>query len=91
MIVSKEKEDIKMTLKKLYENRKPVGTFTLCNFGGLEILEIIYGIEDKAVACFNYGCGRIDIRKHKIYTTSSGRSYIRKQNKRYYFDEIMRI
>ena len=80
-----------MTLAKLYENKKAVGVYTMCNFGGLEILDIIYGIEDQAVACFNNGCGRTDIRKHKIYTTPGGRNYIRKNGIRYYFDEIMRV
>lgn len=80
-----------MTLKELYKNRQAVGTYTLCNWGGLEILDIIYGLDDKAVACFNFGCGRTDIRKHKIYTTTAGRAYIRKNGTRYYFDQIMKV
>ena len=80
-----------MTLKEIYMNRKPVGTMALCNFGGLEILDIIYGIEDMAIACFNNGCGRSDIRRHKIYYTTGGRAYIRKAGRRFYFDEIMRV
>ncbi|MBO6272777.1 hypothetical protein J6O48_08370 [bacterium] len=80
-----------MTLYKTYENTEAVGTFPLCNFGGLEILDILYGINDYAVACFNFGTGRQQIRKHKIHYTPAGRSYIRKQGVRYYFDEIMRV
>lgn len=80
-----------MTLYKTYENTKAVGVLPLCNFGGLEILDILYGIDDYAVACFDFGNGRQQIRKHKIQYTPAGRSYIRKQGVRYYFDEIMRV
>lgn len=80
-----------MTLKKLYENKKAIGTHAMCNFGGLEILDIIYGVDDKVVACFNNGCGRTDIRTHKIQYTTGGRPYIRKYGVRYYFDDIMRV
>ena len=80
-----------MTLHKTYENAKAVGTLPLSNWGGLEILDILYGIDDYAVACFNFGTGRQQIRKHKIQYTQAGRSYIRKQGVRYYFDEIMRV
>lgn len=79
---------MKMPLYKQYENTKPIGVFTLCNFGGIEILNII---DDYVIACFNFGTGRQQIRTHKIYYTTSGRAYIRKQGNRYYFDEFMRV
>ena len=80
-----------LPLYKKYENTKPIGTFCLCNFGGLEILDIEYGIDDYIIACFNFGTGRQQIRRHKIQITPSGRMFIRKQNVRYYMDEILRI
>lgn len=80
-----------MTLYRTYENTKAIGTYALSNFGGIEILDILYGIDDYAVACFNFGTGRQQIRKHKIQYTPAGRAYIRKQGIRYYFDEIMRV
>lgn len=78
-----------MTLKQQYAEAKPIASFGLCNFGGLAILDIIYGINDYAVACFNYGDGNKEIRRHKIMTTSSGRDYIRKGGRRYYFDKMI--
>ena len=79
-----------MTLAKEYENKKAIGYLTLCNFGGLEILNIEYGIEDKLVTCFNWGTGRQMIRRNTVYTTPGGRQYIRKAGSRYCLDEIMR-
>ena len=78
------------TLYKTYENKKALGVFTLSNFGGIEILDILHGIDDYAVACFNFGTGRQQIRKHKIYYTAMYRPYIRKQGTRYNLDEILR-
>lgn len=80
-----------MTLKKQYENTRPVAIIGLSNFGGLEVLAIEYGINDKLVTCFNYGNGRKAIRRNTIFTTAAGRSYIRKYGRRYYTDEMMRV
>ena len=76
-------------LYKRYESSKAIATFPLCNFGGIEILDIEPGIEDKLIACFNFGTGRQQIRRHKICCSMSGRDYIRKQGKRYYLDEMI--
>ena len=80
-----------MALYEKYKNTLPIGVFAMCNFGGIEILDIIYGINDYVIACFNFGTGRQQIRKHKICYTPSGRAYIRKQGTRYYFDKIMKV
>lgn len=78
-------------LYKQYAETKAVGYYCMSNFGGLEILDIENGFEDYAVACFNFGTGRQQIRRHKVQVTESGRLYIRKQGRRYYFDEIMAV
>ena len=78
-------------LYKKYADTPAIGVLPMSNFGGIEILDIIHGWDDIAIACFNFGTGRQQIRRHKICYTSSGRSYIRKQGVRYYFDEIMRV
>lgn len=80
-----------MPLYKKYENTKPIAVFGMCNFGGLEILDIEYGIVDYVIACFNFGTGRQKIRRHKVCTAPSGREYIRKEGTRYYFDEMMEV
>lgn len=41
--------------KKEYENKEPIATFVLCNLGGIEILDILYGIDDYVVYRFNFG------------------------------------
>lgn len=73
-----------------YKSKKPIGVYPTCNFGGLVILDIIHDIDDSAVAAWHFGEKYEAIRQHKIYTTATGRSYIRKGGRRFYFDEIMR-
>lgn len=77
------------TVYETYENVPAIGVMELSNYGGLEILDIIPGINDQVVACFNWGNGRTAIRHHKVFTTPSGRDYIRKFDERYYLDQIM--
>ena len=76
-----------MTLKERFKNADPIGIYTLCNFGGLAILDID---DDKATAAYNFGDGYKQIRRHTIYYTYTGRAYIRKNGTRYYFDQIIR-
>lgn len=76
-----------MTLKERYKNANPIGIYTLCNFGGLAILDID---DEKATAAYNFGEGYKQIRRHTIYYTFTGRAYIRKNGRRYYFDQIIK-
>ena len=76
-----------MTLKERYKNADPIGIYTLCNFGGLVLLSLD---EDIAIAAYNFGEGYKQIRRHNIYYTYTGRAYIRKNGRRYYFDQIMK-
>lgn len=76
-------------LYKQYQNAAPVGVYTICNFGGLAILDIS-GDGGTAVCAWSYGDGYKNIRRHKIQYTYTGRAYIRKNGRRYYFDQIMR-
>lgn len=41
--------------RKKYENKRPVAVYPMCNLGGIEILDILYGIEDYVVYRFNFG------------------------------------
>lgn len=79
-----------MTLKEKYKNAAPVGVHTLCNFGGLAILSISDDRE-KAVAAFNFDGVYSQIRNHSIFYTYTGRAYIRKAGRRYYFDQIIKL
>ena len=77
-----------MILKNHYKEAAPIGLYTLCNYGGLAILDMS---DDVAIAAFNWGEGYEEIRRHKIHYTYTGRAYIRKRGRRYYFDQIMRV
>ena len=81
---------MKQTLTEKYMETCAIGYYGLDNFGGLEILDIKYGINDKLVTCFNWGTGRQMIRRNTVYSTPGGRQYIRKAGDRYYLDEMMR-
>lgn len=76
-----------MTLKERFKNADPIGIYTLCNFGGLAILDMD---DEKATAAYHFGEGYKQIRRHTIYYTFTGRAYIRKSGRRYYFDQIAR-
>lgn len=79
-----------LPLYKQYETTSAIAGLCLCNWGGIEILDVLYGIEDYVVACFNFGTGRQQVRRHKICTTSAGRLYFWKGHTRYYIDQFMR-
>lgn len=81
---------MKKALYKEYENIEAIGYYCMGNYGGLEVLDIEYGIDDKLITCFNFGTGRQMIRRNKVLTTSNGRLYIRKAGYRFYLDNIMR-
>ena len=74
-----------------YMEKPAIGYLPLASWGGLEILDIINGIEDEVVACFNWGADRQMIRRHVIHYTPAGRAYFRKMDRRYYLDEIQRV
>ena len=76
-----------MTLKEKYKNADPIGVYVENNYGGLAILSIE---DEQAVAAYHYGEGYKQIRRHNIFYTYTGRAYIRKNGRRYYFDQIIR-
>ena len=78
-----------MTLKQIYRDAAPVGVYPMNNFGGLAILDIID--DETAVCAWSYEEKYEAIRRHQIFYTYTGRAYIRKAGRRYYFDQIMRI
>lgn len=38
-----------------YKDKQPVAVYPMSNWGGIEILDILYGIEDSVVYRFNFG------------------------------------
>lgn len=78
-----------MTLKQIYQNAAPVGVYPLNNFGGLAVLDI--PDNETAICAWHFGEKYESVRRHRIHTTYTGRAYIRKGGRRYYFDQIMRM
>ena len=78
-----------MTLKERYQNAAPVGLYPMNNLGGLAVLDI--QDDETAVCAWHFGDGYESIRRHQIFYTYTGRAYIRKAGRRYYFDQIMRM
>ena len=58
-----------MTLKERYKKADPIGIYTLCNFGGLVILDMD---GEKATAAYDFGEGYKQIRRHTIFYTYTG-------------------
>ena len=65
----------------------PIGVKPLSNWGGLLIYQIN---SDTCISAFNFGEGVQGIRETSIHYSMSGRPYIIRYQKAYYFDEIMR-
>ena len=70
---------------------KPAGVLTLCNFGGLAIMEIEHGIDDYVYVCDNYGDGYKNITKNLIRYNAKGNPYFIRNGNRYYLNEFMRV
>ena len=72
--------------KELYRNSPTIGTYCICNFGGIAVKGIEYGIEDYIIVeWFD-----VSIHRRRIDYTRNGRAYFRLGNTRYYLDEFMR-
>ena len=80
-----------MTLAERYGDKKAIGVYVVCNWGGLEVLDVLYGIDDKLVTCFNFGDDRKHYRTVCVHTAADGRPYVNRYGVRYYLDEIMRV
>lgn len=65
----------------------PIGYQCLCNYGGL----VIYQINGATcISAFDFGNGIEGIKETSIHYARSGRAYIIRYQKAYYFDEIIR-
>lgn len=72
--------------KRQYEDKEPVAVYPMSNSGGIEILDILYGIEDYVV-CRYYG-----MSYHRVKINYSGeRSYFRIGRFRVFLDECMKV
>lgn len=62
----------------------------MSNWGGLGIISIEYGIEDKVTTAFDFGNGMENISTDKIRTNAKGEDYFIKFGRRHYIREFMR-
>ncbi len=70
-----------------YQNMETIGYYCICNFGGIAVKYIEYGIDDYIIVeWFNNS-----IHRRKIEYTRNGRAYFRIGNTRYYLGDFMRI
>ena len=76
---------------KEYVGKQPVAVYPMSNWGGLEILDIIYGVDDYAVARYNFGEPESNLHKVKINYDASGNPFVVIDGNRIRLDECMRI
>lgn len=74
-----------------YATSDPIGVCAICNYGGVELLDIIEEQgELLAVSAFNFSSGRGVITRSRIRTDRDGRQFFMKCYERYYLDEFIR-
>ena len=71
------------------KNEKIIAYRHITNFGGIAILEIKYGIDDKVKTAFYFGEGFKSTAWNKVYYAGSGDPYFKKFGIRYYLQDFM--
>ena len=70
-----------------YSKKKAIAVYPMCNWGGLEILDILYDI-DTYVVCRYFG---LDYHKLKVNYNKDGSAYFRLGTWRIRLDECVRV
>lgn len=82
-------------MKKLaiqYQDKPPIATLPLTNFGGLGILDVHYEYgESYVIVAFFNGSKAENFSKHRLRTTKDLRQFFRKGNCNYYIDQFIRV
>lgn len=55
-----------------YKDKKPIAVYPMSNWGGIEILDIEYGIDDYVICRFNFG--EPEDKLHRVKVTYGARS-----------------
>ena len=74
--------------KQAFLQADSVGYFS--GFGGLEVKEILYGIEDEVVFCVGAWTGHREIHKARIHYETE-RPFFLYRGIRVHFDEVIRM
>ena len=75
-----------MKLERIYKDKRPIGLYS-SGLSGFYVMDVLYGIEEYLVTCDS---NRKNYRKNKVFTSESGKYFIRKFNRRIYLTEILR-
>lgn len=73
-----------------YKDKKPVAVYPMGTWGGLEIYDILYGIDDYVVYKENFGRQEKTFHKVKIRTAPSDRHYFIYNSNKVYLDLCLR-
>ena len=76
--------------KEQYKDKKAVAVFPMTNWGGIEIMDILYGINDYAVYRFNFGEPQ-ELHKAKINYGVNHDSFRTFAGYSVRFDECLRV
>lgn len=76
--------------KARYKDARPVAVYPMTNWGGIEIMDIIYGIDDCVVYRFNFGEPK-EVHKAKIRTGVNHDSFKTVAGYSVRLDECMRV
>lgn len=76
--------------KEVYKDKKPVAVFGMSNFGGIEVMDILYGIEDYVVYRWNFGTPT-EVHKAKINYGANHHSFRTSAGYSVRLDECMRV
>jgi len=73
-----------------YKDKQPVAVYPMSNWGGIEILDILYGIEDSVVYRFNFGKPQ-EVHRAKINYGVNHSSFRTTAGYSVRLDECMRV
>ena len=73
-----------------YRDKKPIAVYPMSNWGGIEILDVINGIDDYVVWRYNYDSPD-KLHKAKVLINTSGHQYIRINESSVKLDNFMRV
>jgi hypothetical protein len=79
------KGDLKMS------DIKVISVYAISNFGGIEILNVEYDIDDRIVYRYNFGQPENKIHKARIYYGAGDMPYFNTKFGRIYLKDCMRV
>ena len=59
-----------------YENKEPIAVYPVSNCGGIEILDVLYGIDDYVVCRYNFGEPEKKLHRVKVKYKGTGLPYV---------------